>query len=93
MTQQRGVKGVWVAYYPDGSELIIFNSEIEVLRTAVEGGMRAGFWPFGTPFTEVAARTYSIPERLEMPTEALDVVANDPVAKPNSDADRKPNRR
>jgi len=87
------VKGVWVAYYPDASELLIFNSEIEVLRTAVEHGMRAGFWPFGTPFSEVAARTYAIPERLEMPTEAIDVIDPDALAKPNEDPDRKPKLR
>ena len=67
MTQRGGVKGIWVAYLPDRSELIVFNSELEMLRHAVDRHMQAGFWPFGTPFSELENQQITLPEPLDIP--------------------------
>lgn len=66
MTQRSGVKGVWVGYYPDRSELTIFNSELEMLRTAVDRNMHAGFWPFGMDFSELEKTRVTLPEPLDI---------------------------
>lgn len=39
--------GVWVAYYADGSGFVMFATEVEALRHAVDNGMMVRFARFG----------------------------------------------
>lgn len=45
-------KGVWVAYYSDQSAFVLFETEIEALRHAVEMSMQVKFMTFGTALGE-----------------------------------------
>lgn len=40
-------KGAWVAYLPNSPRAIIFETEVEALRAAVEHGGKCKFWVFG----------------------------------------------
>lgn len=42
-------EGVWIAYYPDGSSVVPFATEIEALRYAVEHKMEARKVLWGEP--------------------------------------------
>jgi hypothetical protein len=45
-------QGVWVAYYPDLSAVVLFADELECLRHAVENHMEAKFMDYGKPIKE-----------------------------------------
>jgi hypothetical protein len=41
--------GVWVAYYSDGSDFVVFAEEIEALRYALGYQMNVKFVRYGDP--------------------------------------------
>lgn len=52
-TQKRHAIGhVWLAYFSDRSELVIFADETECLRYAVKNQLSVAKWDFGTSFDQ-----------------------------------------
>jgi hypothetical protein len=47
-------RGVWVAFYYDGSSSVIFETEVEALRAAVNNKYdTVKFWEFGVDFIDM----------------------------------------
>ena len=42
------MNGVWLAFYSDRSDLVIFESEVDALRYAVRHRMEVAWWPVDT---------------------------------------------